>query len=147
MTNQPSPANQKSLLEEYAAELTPTPGELAAALGPAARKPAGAEPPRRAATAADAAAGQSRNLEMMMRIPVTVRIVLGSATMPVANLVKLGRGAIIPLDRQVGEAVDVTVNGRVVARGEVVVVDGTSSRFGIKLTEVVGQTDGDHKAA
>jgi flagellar motor switch protein FliN len=78
------------------------------------------------------------NLEMVMRIPVTVQIVLGSATMPVANLVKLGRGAVVPLDRRVGEPVDVVVNGRVVARGEVVVLDEDSSRFGISLTEVIG---------
>ena len=80
-----------------------------------------------------------------MRIPVTVKIVLGSATMPVANLMKLGRGAVIPLDRRVGEPVDVVVNGRVVARGEVVVVDEATSRFGIKLTEVVGP--GGHRQA
>ena len=83
---------------------------------------------------------------MVMRIPVTVKIVLGSATMPVANLVKLGRGAIIPLDRRVGEPVDVMVNGRVVARGEVVVVDEATSRFGISLTEVVGPAGGDRTA-
>ena len=83
---------------------------------------------------------------MVMRIPVTVKIVLGSATMPVANLVKLGRGAVIPLDRRVGEPVDVVVNGRVVARGEVVVVDEGSSRFGISLTEVVGPSDTDKPA-
>ena len=81
-----------------------------------------------------------------MRIPVTVKIVLGSATMPVANLMKLGRGAVIPLDRKVGEPVDMVVNGRVVARGEVVVVDEGSSRFGIKLTEVVGPSDTDKPA-
>jgi flagellar motor switch protein FliN/FliY len=75
---------------------------------------------------------------MVMRIPVTVQIVLGSATLPVANLVKLGRGAVVPLDRRVGEPVDVVVNGRVVARGEVVVLDEDSSRFGISLTEVIG---------
>jgi flagellar motor switch protein FliN/FliY len=75
---------------------------------------------------------------MVMRIPVTVQIVLGSATMPVANLVKLGRGAVVPLDRRVGEPVDVVVNGRVVARGEVVVLDEDSTRFGISLTEVIG---------
>jgi flagellar motor switch protein FliN/FliY len=78
------------------------------------------------------------NLEMVMRIPVTVQIVLGSATLPVSNLVKLGRGAVVPLDRRVGEPVDVVVNGRVVARGEVVVLDEDSSRFGISLTEVIG---------
>jgi flagellar motor switch protein FliN/FliY len=63
--------------------------------------------------------------------------------MPVASLVKLGRGAVIPLDRRVGEPVDVVVNGRVVARGEVVVVDEATSRFGISLTEVVGPSSSD----
>ena len=86
------------------------------------------------------------NLDMIMRIPVTVKVVLGSATMPVANLTKLGRGAIIPLDRRVGEPVDVMVNGRVVARGEVVVVDEATSRFGISLTEVVGAAGPDRGA-
>ena len=96
---------------------TPSPGSW--------RPPwARAAPP--AAAGARAAAEEpaaTRNLEMVMRIPVTVKIVLGSATMPVANLVRLGRGAVIPLDRRVGEPVDMVVNGRVVARGEVVVVD------------------------
>jgi flagellar motor switch protein FliN len=129
------------MLEEYAAELTPTPGELAATLGPAQRRPAAAE-----ARKTPEEAPATRNLEMVMRIPVTVKIVLGSATMPVANLMKLGRGAVIPLDRKVGEPVDMVVNGRVVARGEVVVVDEGSSRFGIKLTEVVGPSDTDKPA-
>lgn len=129
------------MLEEYAAELTPTPGELAATLGPAQRRPAAAE-----ARKTPEEAPATRNLEMVMRIPVTVKIVLGSATMPVANLMKLGRGAVIPLDRKVGAPVDMVVNGRVVARGEVVVVDEGSSRFGIKLTEVVGPSDTDKPA-
>ncbi len=81
-----------------------------------------------------------------MRIPVTVKIVLGSATMPVANLMRLARGAVIPLDRRVGEPVDMVVNGRVVARGEVVVVDEGNSRFGIKLTEVAGPADNGKQA-
>jgi flagellar motor switch protein FliN/FliY len=78
---------------------------------------------------------------MILRIPVTVQIVLGTATMPVANLAKLGRGAVVPLDKRIGEPVDVVVNGKVVARGEVVVVDEDNSRFGIQLTEVL-----DHNA-
>jgi flagellar motor switch protein FliN len=78
------------------------------------------------------------SLDTIMRIPVTVKIVLGSASMPVAALLKLGRGALIPLDRKLGEPVDVIVNGRVVARGEVVVMDDDPSRLGISLTEVVG---------
>ncbi len=76
------------------------------------------------------------NMDMILRIPVTVQIVLGTATMPVANLAKLGRGAVVPLDKRVGEPVDVVINGKVVARGEVVVVDEDNSRFGIQLTEV-----------
>lgn len=78
------------------------------------------------------------NLDSIMRIPVSIQVVLGSATMPVSNLMKLGRGAVVPLDHRVGEPVDVVVNGRVVARGEVVVVEDDNSRFGVSLTEIVG---------
>lgn len=79
----------------------------------------------------------AHNLDLILNIPVSVKIVLGSAIMPVGSLVKLGRGAVIPLDRGVGEPVDVVVNGRTIARGEVVVMDEVNSRFGISLTEVV----------
>lgn len=78
------------------------------------------------------------NLDAVMRIPVTIQVVLGKAVMPVANLMKLRRGAAIPLDHRVGEPVDVVVNGRTVARGEVVVVEDDTSRFGISLTEIIG---------
>lgn len=78
------------------------------------------------------------NFGSILRIPVMVQVVLGSASMPVAGLMKLGRGAVIPLDHRVGEPVDVVVNGRVVARGEVVVVEDDNSRFGVSLTEIVG---------
>jgi flagellar motor switch protein FliN/FliY len=78
------------------------------------------------------------NFGSILRIPVMVQVVLGSATMPVANLMKLGRGAVIPLDHRVGEPVDIVVNNRVVARGEVVVVEDDNSRFGVSLTEIVG---------
>jgi flagellar motor switch protein FliN/FliY len=79
-----------------------------------------------------------RSLETILRIPVMVQVVLGSAHMPVSHLLKLGRGAVVPLDRRIGEPVDVVVNGRVVARGEVVVVEDDNSRFGVSLTEIVG---------
>lgn len=140
--NQASPIQGKNtLLEEYVGELGPSPAELAAALGPRRSGPSGAEAQR-----AGNSPLSSPNLDAVMRIPVTVKIVLGSTTMPVASLVKLGRGAVIPLDRRVGEPVDVVVNGRVVARGEVVVVDEATSRFGISLTEVVGPGAGDRAA-
>ena len=77
------------------------------------------------------------NYDTILKIPVTVQVVLGSTSMPVAGLMKLGRGAVISLDQRVGEPVNVVVNGRVVARGEVVVVDEDSSRFGVSPTEIV----------
>jgi flagellar motor switch protein FliN/FliY len=82
--------------------------------------------------------GGQRNLDAILRIPVTVQVVLGSAVMPVSNLMKLGRGTVIALDQHVGEPVDIVVNGRVVARGEVVVADEETSRFGVSLTELLG---------
>ncbi len=98
---------------------------------------------REAATEAEAAeapapADDPLNLEAVMRIPVTIQVVLGSASMQVANLMKLRRGAVVPLDHRVGEPVDVVVNGRIVARGEVVIVEDDNSRFGVSLTEIVG---------
>jgi flagellar motor switch protein FliN/FliY len=77
------------------------------------------------------------NLDIILGIPVTVQVVLGTTTMPVARLMKLGRGAIISLDQKVGDPVNVLVNGRIVAKGEVVVVDEDNSRFGVSLTEIV----------
>lgn len=93
--------------------------------------------------AATPEAGEGLSLDTVMRIPVSVKIVLGSVSMPVASLLKLGRGALIPLDRKIGEPVDVVVNGRVVARGEVVVTDEDPSQLGISLTEVVGPSGAD----
>ncbi|MFG1296607.1 MULTISPECIES: flagellar motor switch protein FliN [Xanthobacter] len=82
--------------------------------------------------------GNGPGLDAVKRIPVQLQVVLGSATMPVSSLLKLGRGAVVPLDHRVGEPVDVVVNGRVIARGEVMVVEDDSSRFGVSLTEIVG---------
>jgi flagellar motor switch protein FliN len=84
------------------------------------------------------------NYDTILKIPVTVQVVLGSTSMPVAALMKLGRGAVISLDQRVGEPVNVVVNGRVVARGEVVVVDEDSSRFGVSLTEIVTSSSADN---
>jgi flagellar motor switch protein FliN/FliY len=81
-----------------------------------------------------------RNLDSIMRIPVVVQVVLGSAVMPVASLMKLGRGAIVALDHRIGEPVEVVVNGRLIARGEIVVLEEDNSRLGISLTEITGPT-------
>ena len=76
----------------------------------------------------------AKDLEAVYDIPVRVSAVLGKATMQVSQLLKLGRGAVIELDRKVGEAIDIYVNDRLVARGEVVVVE---DRLGITMTEIV----------
>lgn len=67
-------------------------------------------------------------------VPVNISAVLGKATMPVNQLLKLGRGAVVELDRKVGEAIDIYVNNRLVARGEVVIVD---EKLGVTMTEIV----------
>lgn len=77
------------------------------------------------------------NLETILSIPVVVQVVLGSTSLPVSALMKLGRGAVVQLDQKLGEPVDVVVNGRVVARGEIVIVDEETSRYGVSLTQVV----------
>jgi flagellar motor switch protein FliN/FliY len=81
------------------------------------------------------------NLGAILSIPVTVQVVLGSTSLPVSGLMKLARGAVVSLDQRVGDPVDVVVNGTVVARGEIVVVDDASQRFGVSLLEVVAGAD------
>ena len=76
-----------------------------------------------------------RDLEAVYDVPVTVSAVLGKATMQVSQLLKLGRGAVVELDRKLGEAIDIYVNNRLVARGEVVMVD--DNRLGVTMTEIV----------
>ena len=77
----------------------------------------------------------SQDLDAVYDIPVTVSAVLGKTTMQVNQLLKLGRGAVVELDRKLGEAIDIYVNNRLVARGEVVMVD--DSRLGVTMTEIV----------
>ena len=74
------------------------------------------------------------DLEAVYNIPVKVSAVLGKTSMKVSQLMKLNKGAIIELDRKVGEAIDIYVNNSLVARGEVVVVD---KKLGITMTEIV----------
>ncbi len=70
-------------------------------------------------------------------VPVQVSAVLGHTSMQVSQILKLGRGAVIELDRRVGEAIEIYVNDRLVARGEVVIVD--DDRLGVTMTEIIKQ--------
>jgi flagellar motor switch protein FliN/FliY len=77
----------------------------------------------------------AQGLDAVYDIPVQVSAVLGRATLQVSQLLKLGRGAVVELDRKLGEAVDIYVNNRLVARGEVVMVE--DNRLGVTMTEIV----------
>jgi len=83
-----------------------------------------------------AAGAAGPNSSIIMDIPVEVQIVLGSTEMPVADLMGLQKGSTVALNRRIGEPVDVVVNGRRIARGEITVLDDDPSRFGIRLTEI-----------
>ncbi len=76
----------------------------------------------------------SAELEAVYDVPVQVSAVLGKSSMQVHQLLKLGRGAVVELDRKIGEPIDIYVNNRLVARGEVVVID---DRLGITMTEII----------
>ncbi len=73
-------------------------------------------------------------LEALFDVPVKVSAVLGRARMEVGDLLKLGPGAVLELDRKVGEAIDIYVNNRLVARGEVVLVE---DKLGVTMTEII----------
>lgn len=73
-------------------------------------------------------------LNAIYDIPVQLAAVLGKTSMPVNQLLRLGRGAVVELDRKVGEPIDIYVNNRLVARGEVLIVD---DHLGITMTEII----------
>jgi flagellar motor switch protein FliN/FliY len=77
------------------------------------------------------------DLEAVYDVPVTVSAVLGKSGMEVSELLKLGKGTVVELDRKVGEAIDIYVNNRLVARGEVVLVE---DRLGVTMTEIIKNT-------
>ncbi len=76
----------------------------------------------------------AQDLEAVYDIPVQVSAVLGRSTLEVSQLLKLGKGAVVELDRKVGEAIDIYVNNRLVARGEVVVLE---DKLGVTMTEII----------
>jgi flagellar motor switch protein FliN/FliY len=77
-------------------------------------------------------------IELLLDVPLAITVELGQATVTIRDLLELGQGSILPLDRRAGEPVDVLVNGQRLARGEVVVID---EDFGIRVTDVVSRSD------
>ena len=85
----------------------------------------------------DAATGKpidNENLDVILDIPVTLSMEVGSTKIPIRNLLQLTQGSVVELDRLAGEALDVMVNGTLIAHGEVVVIN---ERYGIRLTDVM----------
>jgi flagellar motor switch protein FliN/FliY len=97
----------------------------------------GALPPGDLAIASpepDASGKTAADLEALFDVPVRVSAVLGRSRMEVSDLLRLGPGAVLELDRKVGEAIDIYVNNRLVARGEVVLVE---DKLGVTMTEII----------
>ena len=111
-------------------EVPPAAAEGDAAAGKGDDAPAG--------EAGDGAA-QDGDPDAVYDVPVEVTAVLGTATMKVSQLLKLGRGAVVQLDRMVGESIDLHANNRLIARGEVVVID---DRLGVTMTEIIKSDHG-----
>jgi flagellar motor switch protein FliN/FliY len=82
----------------------------------------------------DSAERSAANLAAVYDVPVNIQAVLGRSHMEVAALLRLNKGSVIELDRKVGEAIDIYVNNRLVARGEVVIVE---DRLGVTMTEII----------
>lgn len=90
---------------------------------------------RKDANAAAAVAKSDANMTALSNVPVEIQVVLGTARMSIGNILNLGRGAVVEIDRKVGEQVDIQINHRPVARGEIIIVD--EDRLGVTLTEII----------
>lgn len=82
--------------------------------------------------------GAEINLHSLLDVPVTLSVEIGRARLPIKQLVSLNQGSVIELDREVNEPLDLLVNGTLMARGEVVVVDG---QFGLRLVDIVSPAE------
>ncbi len=85
-----------------------------------------------------ASSGNDINLDVILDVPVTITLEVGRAKIPIRNLLQLNQGSVVELERGAGEALDVYVNGTLIAQGEVVVVN---ERFGARLTDVVSPSE------
>jgi len=83
-------------------------------------------------------AEEKRKLDTILDIPVTISMEVGRSNISIRNLLQLNQGSVVELDRVAGEALDVLVNGTLIAHGEVVVVN---DKFGIRLTDVISQVE------
>lgn len=82
--------------------------------------------------------GEATRADVVLDIPVDVQIILGTSRMSVSSLMDLSEGATIALDRKIGEPVEITVNGKLIGRGEITVLESDETRFGVRMIEVYG---------
>lgn len=99
---------------------------------------ASAEMPELSDSAEHAGADSDKNLDLILDVPVTLSMEIGRVRVPIRNLLQLTQGSVVELDRLAGEPLDVTVNGTLIAHGEVVVVN---ERYGIRFTDVVSAAE------
>lgn len=81
---------------------------------------------------------ESQRLELLLDVPLDVAVELGRARMSIQELLGLGPGSVVELDKVAGEPLDILVNNRLVARGEAVVVN---DKFGIRITDIVSPSE------
>lgn len=85
------------------------------------------------------ASGSTNRVDLVLGIPIDVQIILGSSRMAVSTLMNLSEGATIALDRKIGEPVDIMVNGKLIGRGEITVLESDDTKFAVKIIEVIGE--------
>ena len=85
------------------------------------------------------ASGSTNRVDLVLGIPIDVQITLGSSRMAVSSLMNLSEGATIALDRKIGEPVDIMVNGKLIGRGEITVLETDDTKFAVKIIEVIGE--------
>ena len=86
------------------------------------------------------ASGSASRMDLVLGIPIDVQIILGSSRMAVSSLMNLQEGATIALDRKIGEPVEIMVNGKLIGRGEITVLDSDETKFAVRIIEVIGET-------
>ena len=89
-------------------------------------------------SSASSSSGEDLNLDVILDIPVTISMEIGSTKINIRNLLQLNQGSVVELDRMAGEPLDVVVNGTLIAHGEVVVVN---EKFGIRLTDIISPAE------
>ncbi|MHA6345257.1 FliM/FliN family flagellar motor switch protein [Roseivivax sp. CAU 1761] len=138
-----SPRSRKTAARATAPETAPEPVDAAAGADFGAAIPELEDPEALPAPPEEAAAaGKSgHTIQAMFNVDLEVKVVLGECRMPISQLLKLARGSVIDLDQRIGEPVDLVVNDRLVARGDLVKLPG--ERIGVSLTEIVRDHVGD----